>query len=609
MNRLGMDHPHLDGLDDDDVSLRDFEPSLSPVSLRHSVMTEEDSEAETDGSRSPPHGSETGFANGFDPVAWRSLRNGERNYGFFSPPDSGLAVIPGSSFSNRMGSPGFQGLNAYERHGRGRSHGGGRDEDDDLVLEQAIRTKLPKGSMSPEKGRSPSPERSDEPTMRFERLQSLDLDLTPAKSPQQQAQIDQLIHSIETPSPRDNYVHVTVNADILQRTAPIEAALSRIQSWCGWMTSSKSTFISSVIAMLIGWSFMSGLARPAAPRPAGDLVKVAGLAKSFEPLVYYSEHAVSQVHDLQATSIAVWDLGESVRTSEMKDAAIIVSGLDSLSESMKTLGAELTKFLARVDSDIDGILNVMDWAKLHLNRLQNLPPPSTISMAYDNIHESLARMNILEDRTGATTSLGSLAHYIFGMSNPQREQRMVQLLFTEFLTVLEDSIQTELQHSVTLFALFEVVDQHFLRLARTVVRSSSSQEEMHADLLSSMWTRLLGTRAAELRKFEQNRLLLRNVREKTVRDKGVLQEHNSRLRSLKSSMESLREKLASNLVRGQNSTVLTLEDQIRGISFVSDHLGQVRAQQKSKVMEILFAGAPRKGPSIDSTRYVTHPTD
>jgi hypothetical protein len=173
------------------------------VSLRHSVMTEEDSEAETDGSRSPRHESETGFANGFDPVAWRSLRNGERNYGFFSPPDSGLAVIPGSSFSNRMSSPGFQGLDEYDRQERGRSHGGVSDEDDDLVLEQAIRTKLPKGSMSPDKGRSPSPERSGEPTMRFERLQSLDLDLAPPKSAQE-AQIGQLIRSVETPSPQDN---------------------------------------------------------------------------------------------------------------------------------------------------------------------------------------------------------------------------------------------------------------------------------------------------------------------------------------------------------------------------------------------------------------------
>lgn len=96
------------------------------------------------------------------------------------------------------------------------------------------------------------------------------------------------------------------------------------------------------------------LLQPVAPRPAGDLVKVAGVARSFEPLIYYSENAVAQVHDLQATSVAVWDLGESVRSSDMRDAASIVSDLDALSETMRTLSVEMTKFFARVDGDVDG---------------------------------------------------------------------------------------------------------------------------------------------------------------------------------------------------------------------------------------------------------------
>lgn len=101
---------------------------------------------------------------------------------------------------------------------------------------------------------------------------------------------------------------------------------------------------------------MRSLVEPASSRPAGDLVKVAGIARSFEPLIYYSEHAVTQIHDLQATSVAVWDLGESVRTSNIKDALSIVSNLDSLSDTMKTLAIEMTKFFARVDGDIDGLV-------------------------------------------------------------------------------------------------------------------------------------------------------------------------------------------------------------------------------------------------------------
>ena len=111
--------------------------------------------------------------------------------------------------------------------------------------------------------------------------------------------------------------------------------------------------ICTLLIAIFSISAMKSLLQPAASRPAGDLVKVAGLARSFEPLIYYSEHAVAQVHDLQATSVAVWDLGESVRTSDMKDAVSIVTDLDSLSENMKTLALEMTKFFARVDGDID----------------------------------------------------------------------------------------------------------------------------------------------------------------------------------------------------------------------------------------------------------------
>lgn len=99
---------------------------------------------------------------------------------------------------------------------------------------------------------------------------------------------------------------------------------------------------------------MRSLFQPAVNTPVPDLVKVAGLARSFEPLIYYSENGVAQVGDLQATSVAVWDLGESVRGSNMTSADIIVKALDELSDSLKTLAVELTKFFANVDGDIDG---------------------------------------------------------------------------------------------------------------------------------------------------------------------------------------------------------------------------------------------------------------
>lgn len=81
---------------------------------------------------------------------------------------------------------------------------------------------------------------------------------------------------------------------------------------------------------------------------------MAGVAKNFEPVIYYSEHGIQQIEDLRQTGVAVWDLGESIRSTNMTSAAIIVEQLDDLSKSLNTLAIELTTFFANVDSDIDG---------------------------------------------------------------------------------------------------------------------------------------------------------------------------------------------------------------------------------------------------------------
>jgi hypothetical protein len=235
----------------------------------------------------------------------------------------------------------------------------------------------------------------------------------------------------------------------------------------------------------------------------------------------------------------------------------------------------------------------MDWARRELSQLHSLPSPP-LSSAFDNIHNVLSAAGILEDSTtGEPTRVGAIATTIFGPSNPQRTRLTLQRTFNEFLGVLEEAISNELHHSLSLFALFEAIDHQFLNLARTVTREASLQDELHADLLSGLWTRILGPKASEVQKYERNRQLLANVREKTVRNKGILIEHNHKLLALKANLESLRRKLVSPLVRSQNSSTLTLEEQIRGLDDVAGYLDGVRTRQKSKLLEMLYGGNSR----------------
>ncbi|EGX93238.1 hypothetical protein CCM_04610 [Cordyceps militaris CM01] len=486
-------------------------------------------------------------AGGYSPPAWRRLDNGDRSSGFWRLPPDG--VVTAAQRRLLLHPRGFSPVSDNNNDNNDDDNDNDNDDNDNddsdtesisdisSILQRAIRTRLPAGSQN---------------------------------------------------------IRFAVRAEVQQRTEPIEAALLFVRTRYQAATSSWRVIFTNATIALLSALFIKFLLQPVASRPAGDLVKVAGVARSFEPLIYYSEHAVAQVHDLQATSVAVWDLGESVRTSDMRDAASIIHDLDALSDTMRTLSVEMTKFFARVDGDVDGILNVMDWARMHLDRLRAAPPASTLAAAYDNMHNLLSHVRVLEDDQGRPTSLGTIATSIFGLSNPQREQRLIQLLFTEFLTVLEESIGSELQHSVTLFALFEAVDRHFLNLARAVGREASAQEALRADALAGLWVRLLGAHASTLRKFGRNRELLRDIRDKTVRNKRVLVEHHGRLLTLQASLERLRGRLVSPLVRGANAstTLLSLEDQVTGIASVSEYLAGLRRHQKGKVMANLFSTQP-----------------
>ena len=328
--------------------------------------------------------------------------------------------------------------------------------------------------------------------------------------------------------------------------------------------------------------------------PSPDLVKVAGLARSFEPLIFYSENGVRQIGDLQETGVAVWDLGESVRHANMTSTPLIVNELDALSESLKGLAIELTKFFANVDGDIDGILIVMDWAKRELSAVSS-EPGSSLTSAFTNIHSLLSMAGIFENRsTGIQTPLGKLFTTIFGSTRSQRTHSTLHRTFHEFLGVLEESINSELTYSTALFALFETIDRQFLNLQRTVIREKDTQEREETEFLGSLWTRIVGADQIRLKKYEKNKLLLASVRAKTTQNKSLLVEHNGKLVALKQNLEMLRRKLMSPLVSRKDGSTLSVEEQVRGLEGTYEHLRRVREKQKGRMLEVLYGAGSRR---------------
>ncbi|KAI9670451.1 MAG: hypothetical protein M1829_004774 [Trizodia sp. TS-e1964] len=415
----------------------------------------------------------------------------------------------------------------------------------------------------------------------------------PDQRPQDTPPIPQDSHTPADNGNANNFLRFAFRAEMQHRTEPFEALVQYLKNKIDSLTRSRTSAFLTISIAFISFILMRLLILPPELQPVPDLVKVASLAKAFEPLIFYSENGVQQIGELQETGVAVWDLGESVRSTNMTSAPLIFKELDDLSDSLKTLAMELTRFFANVDGDVDSILIVMEWAKRELAQLSALPN-SSLTSVFDNMHSILCRVGVLETPTGGMTAFGKIVADVFGPTLPQRTRATLQRTFNEFLSVLEESINNELLYSTSLFALFEVIDQQFQNLARTVIRESNAQEREEGEMLASLWTKVLGPNAAQLRKYEKNKQLLSNVRAKTVHNKVILVDHNHKLQSLKANLEILRKKLVSPLVRRNNSSTLSVEEQIRGLDGTYEYLSTARERQKEKLMEALYSYGSRR---------------
>ena len=380
-------------------------------------------------------------------------------------------------------------------------------------------------------------------------------------------------------------IRFSTSLDVIQRTEHIDAAVSWVRKVTQNATKSRHNFFLYTCASLFLYWLLSNLLATPSNTPAPDLVKVAGLAKSFEPVIFYSEHGHAQIEELHDTGVAVWDLGESVRSTNMTSGPIIVHQLDDLSDSMKTLAIEMTRFFASVDADVDSILLVMEWAQRELTAISTAPP-SAIGSMWSNAHGFMTRVGLMKDN--------QLMRDIFGHTHAQRTKATLDRTFHEFLGVLEESINNELSHSIQLFGLFEAIDKQFLNLQRTVIREQDQQERLEGDFLSSLWTKVIGVNASLLRKYQKNKDLLASVRDRTVRNKYVLVDHNQRLLQLKSNLEILRRKLVSPLVRSENGSTLSIDEQVRGLEGTYSLLKSTREVQKRKMMEIVYGSGSRR---------------
>lgn len=140
LETLFDDHPSLD------ASLQDFEPGSSEMAHSprfgypsHHSGFRSDSESEL---------AESVSGGRFSPPAWRREGGGGRSSGFWQQHNNGKGVKSKLGRGHTLGRDSRDSSPEYES----------ADDGADDTLAQATRTRLPTGSLSPEKRRSPSPE-------------------------------------------------------------------------------------------------------------------------------------------------------------------------------------------------------------------------------------------------------------------------------------------------------------------------------------------------------------------------------------------------------------------------------------------------------------------
>ena len=114
-------------------------------------------------------------------------------------------------------------------------------------------------------------------------------------------------------------------------------------------TRSRFNILLTVFTIIFSWVLMQPWTASLIP----DVANVANMAKQFEPLMYASENVIPRSRELAEASIAVQDLGESVRATNMSASTVIIDQLDDLGDSLKVLSEKITSFFTNVDGDMD----------------------------------------------------------------------------------------------------------------------------------------------------------------------------------------------------------------------------------------------------------------
>lgn len=397
-------------------------------------------------------------------------------------------------------------------------------------------------------------------------------------------------------------VRFAIRGETLFRTAPLEETLSVVANGMAIFTRTRLNAVITVATLMLSWVLLHPWNASLIP----DVANVANMAKQFEPLMYASENVIPRSRELAEASIAVQDLGESVRATNMSASTVIIDQLDDLGDSLKVLSEKITSFFTNVDGDMDSwvpasssiyttnhpsILITMEWARRELSSIHS-PHISMLDTLVANTHGLLSLTGLLGAHT-APTALGRIVNDVLGHTTHQRSLATLQRTFDYLLSTLEENIANELARADTLFHLFESVDRQFHNLHRSVAREEDSLSTRKDEFLASMWRSTI-TNKLKIKKYEKNLKLLRDVRASTLTNKSELKSHIQVINSVKDQLDKARRNLVGPLIKRAQSSSYGIEGQLVEVERTYGFLKKVRDTQKHRVLRELWGEGRRR---------------
>lgn len=404
-------------------------------------------------------------------------------------------------------------------------------------------------------------------------------------------EVVELSHNEERPDHLDGFVRLAIRGETLFRTAPVEGFVTSVSDGLHLFTRSRLSVLCTIGAVFFAYLLTIPWNETLIP----DVANIANMAKRFEPLLYASEGVVPRIRELADASIAVQDLGESVRATNMSASTAIIEQLDDLADSLYHLSESMRTFFTHVDSDMDSILLTMDWAKRELATIQG-PRAGMVDTVIGNFHSALSKVGVLE-RDGEVTAVGRVVNDVIGLTKQQRAKATLQRTFDGLLAEMEENVAEEMARSNTLEHLFETVDQQFHNLHRSVAREEDSLTTEKDEFLASMWRQTTGNKL-KIKKYEKNLKLLKSVRASTLTNKSEMKSHIQVIKSVKEQLDKARKNLISPLIRRAQSNSFGIEQQLTDLSGTYNTLKSIREKQRHRVLQTLLAPETRKRISV-----------